>query len=131
MFLFNRSSDLPVTRFVDKVRAHEGAHQVFVGIPHNPGNAFQACNFFRRPLGIAARHQDAALRIPPMNSPHKLANFRVRRSSDRTRVQNRHGAVVDARNFLKPSLKQLLLQRSAVCLAGPAAEVEDVKRSHN
>ena len=65
-----------------------------------------------------------------MNSPHELAHFRVRRGRDRTRVQNRHGAVFDARDFLKAGLKQLLLQCGAVCLAGAAAKIEDVKRGH-
>ena len=60
-------------------RAEQRAHQVLVGIPHHPNDTFQPRNFFRRPLGIAARHQDAALRIPPMDSPHELAHFRVRR----------------------------------------------------
>ena len=65
-----------------------------------------------------------------MDSPHELAYFRVRRGRDRTGIQDRHGAFFGARNFLKPGLKQLLLQSSAVGLAGATAKIEDVKRCH-
>ena len=65
-----------------------------------------------------------------MDSAHELAHLRVRRGRDRTRVQDRHGAFFHARDFLKPGLKQLLLQCGAIGLAGATAKIEDVKRCH-
>jgi hypothetical protein len=44
-----------------------------------------------------------------MDPADKLAHFRVRRGSDRTRIQDRHRAFFHARDFLKAGLNQLLL----------------------
>jgi hypothetical protein len=65
-----------------------------------------------------------------MDSAHELTHLRVRRGRDRTRIQDRHRAIFHASGFLKPGLKQLLLQRGAIGLAGATAKVENVKRCH-
>src|SRR5208283_2048972 len=70
------------------------------------------------------------MRVPPMDSAHELTHLRVRRGSDRTRIQDCHRAFFHARDFLEPGLKQLLLQCGAVCLASATAKIEDVKRCH-
>jgi hypothetical protein len=101
-----------------------------MGISHHPGNSFQACYFFRRSLGITAGHQNAALGVPAVDSAHELAHLRVRRGRDCTRIQDGHRALFHARDFLKSGLKQLLLQRGAIGLAGAAAKIENVKRCH-
>ena len=93
-------------------------------------NALQTSDLLRGALGITARDQDPALRIPAMNAAHVLANFRVRRGGDRAGIQNRKLAFIDTRGFLEPGLKQMLLQRGAISLAGAAAEIENMKRRH-
>jgi hypothetical protein len=65
-----------------------------------------------------------------MDAAHELPHLRVRCGGDGTSVQDRNLALVRACGLLKPRLKQLLLQRSAIRLAGPATEIDDVKRRH-
>ena len=101
-----------------------------MGISHHPGDAFQPGDFFRRALGITASHQNAALGVPAMDSAHELTHLRVRRGGDRASIQDRHRAFFHARSFLKPGLKQLLLQCGAIGLAGATAKIEDVKCGH-
>ena len=106
------------------------AYQVLVRLAHHPGDALQTSHLTRRALSVAARDQNATVRIASMDATHELAHFRIRRGRDGAGVQDRHLAFVDTRGFLKPGLKQLLLQRRAIGLAGATAEIDDVKRRH-
>jgi len=103
---------------------------VLVGIADHPGDALHTSNLCGGALRVAAGDQNPALGIPAMNAAHELPHFRVRRGRNRARVQDRNLAIVGGGNFLKPCLKQLLLQRGAIGLAGAAAEIEDMKRRH-
>lgn len=106
------------------------AHQVFVGIAHHPADALQTGDLFRGALGVAARNQNPALGIASMDAPHKLAHFRVGRRGDRAGVQDRDLALFKICRFLKSGLKQLLLQRGAIRLAGAATEIEKLECRH-
>jgi hypothetical protein len=103
---------------------------MLVGISHHPGDTFQLSNLFRGALGVTAGHQNSALGIPSVDSPNDLAHLGVRGGRDGTGVQNCYGTIFQVRSFLKPSVKQLLLQRGAVGLAGAATKIEDVERCH-
>ena len=84
-------------------------HQMLVRIAHYPGDAFEGSNLLRRALRVTARNQNAALGIPSMDAADELADFCVRRGSDGAGVQDRDLALLEARDLLKPRLKQLLL----------------------
>ena len=62
-----------------------------------------------------------------MDAPHQLTYFRIGRRGDGAGVQDRDLAGFKIRSFLESRLKQLLLQRGAIRLAGAATEIEEVK----
>ena len=105
-------------------------HEVLVRIAHHPGDAGEASNLLRRTLGVTARNQNATLRITPMDAADELANFRISGSRNGARVQDRDLALLEARDLLEPCLKQLLFYGGTIGLAGPTAEIEDVKCIH-
>jgi hypothetical protein len=101
-----------------------------VGIPNHPGHTIQLGNLRRRTLRITAGDQNPAPWVGPVNAPDQLPGFGIRPGCDSAGVQNRHLACGNVPDFPEARFEQLLFNRSAVCLARAATEVEKLERRH-
>lgn len=120
----------PITRVYPALRRQDGTYKMFVGIANYPGNAGHLRDLVWRALSITTGDQNAALGVATMDSAHELTYLRISRCRNRASIQNGYRAFFHARGLLQSGLKQLLLERGAIGLAGAAAEIENVKRSH-
>jgi hypothetical protein len=65
-----------------------------------------------------------------VDAADQLPDFGIRPGGDGASVQNRHLACANVLDLLEARLEQLLLDRSAVRLAGAATEIEKLECEH-
>ena len=113
-----------------KRRSRDLRRLVLVRITHHPSHARQRCQFFRRPLRIAAGHQNAAIRIHPLQPPYRCARIFVRALGHRAGIQHHNFGVASRPGALQSALQKLPLQRRPIRLGSAAAKILYVEASH-
>src|SRR5581483_6609457 len=81
-------------------------------------------------LGIAAGHNDFALRVLPPNSSDGSPSVLFGGGRNRTCIQNDKLGLLGGFSSGQPTVPKLLLDSSAVGLSGPTAEIFYVKAGH-
>ena len=81
--------------------AEKLADRVLMGITDDPRHTLKTCNFFRRALGVASRHQDFTIRVRAVNAPNHLPDLGIRVGGDRASVQDRNLTLFHAAGFLE------------------------------
>src|ERR1700677_598983 len=97
---------------------------------HDPRHARKRCYFFRRPLSIAARHENAAIWIHSLQSPNRRACVFIRALGHRAGVYNNNLPVKSRPGGLLSLPQKLPFQRSSVGLRSAAAKILYVEASH-
>jgi hypothetical protein len=103
---------------------------VLVRITHDPRHARKRGYFFWRPLSIAARHENAAIRIHSLQSPNRRACVFIRALGHRAGVHDNNLSVESRPGALHSLLEKLPFQRSSVGLRSAAAKILYVEASH-
>ena len=103
---------------------------MLVRIAHHPRYTRQRCQLVRRPLSIAARHQNAAIRIHPLQSPYRCARILIRALGYRAGIQHHNFRVASRLGALQPAFQKLPLQRGPIGLRSTAAKILYVEASH-
>ena len=103
---------------------------MLVRIAHHPGDARQGRQLFGRPLRVAARHQNAAIWIHPLQTSYRCPRIFIRAFSDRTRVKHDNFGIARRSGALHTTFQELAFQRRSVRLRGAAAKIFYVEASH-
>ena len=103
---------------------------MFVGVADDFGHSRQCRDFLRRALRITSGDHDPAFGILAMNAANGSAGIAVGGGGHGARVQDDDFRLRDFFGTLKPAVAELVFQRGAICLGGPAAEILYVKRRH-
>ena len=103
---------------------------MLVRITHDPGHARQRCQFFRRALRVAAGHQNAAIRIHPLQPAYRRSCIFIRALGYRAGIQHHNFGVASRPGALQSALQKLPLQRRPVRLGSAAAKILYVEASH-
>ena len=115
--------DLPVV-----VEARDQLRDLsLMGITYYPFDAGHSRQLFRRPLGIAAGHQDAGRGVLAMDPAHGLAHVVVGGCGDRAGVENYEVGLSALRNGDEAFIGEQRLDGSAIGLRGAASEILNVK----
>jgi hypothetical protein len=99
-------------------------------ISNHDTHAGQCRDFLRRPLGIAAGHQDPALGILTVDAANGRPDVLVGRSCDGAGIENDDVCIVRLVGPNKSPVGQFSFDGRSVCLRRAAAEVLDVKAGH-
>jgi len=103
---------------------------VLVRITHYPRHTRQRCQFLRRPLRVAACHQNAAIGIHSPQSPYRCARIFIRARGHRAGVQHHNFGVASHPGALQSTLQKLPLQRGPIRLRSAAAKILYVEARH-
>ena len=99
-----------------------------VRVPDHHGDPGKRRDFLRRPLRIASRNHNPAIRIIPMQFPHRLSHFLICGGRHRTGIKDEKVGVVPV--SFEPVARQQRLQCRAVGLRGPAPEILNGESAH-
>jgi len=99
-------------------------------ITHDPRHTRQRCQLFRRPLRVAAGHQNAAIWIHPLQSPYGRARIFIRALGHRAGVQHNNFGVASRPGTLQSALQKLPFQCRPIRLRSAAAKILYVEASH-
>ena len=113
-----------------KRRSRNLRRLVLVRITHDPGHTRQRCQLFRRALRVAASHQNAAIRIHPLQPPYRCARILIRALGHRAGIQHDNFGVPSRPGALQSALQKLPFQRRPIRLRGAAAKIFYVEAGH-
>ena len=99
-------------------------------IAHDPGHARQRRQFFRRALRVAAGHQNAAIRIHPLQPAYRRARILIRALGYGAGIQHNNFRVANRPGALQSAFQKLPLQRRPIRLRSAAAKIFYVEASH-
>ena len=103
---------------------------MFVRITNHPRDARQRRQFFRRPLRVAAGHQNLAIRIHPLQPPYGGTRIFVRALGHGAGIQHHNFGVAGRPGALQSAIQKLPLQGSPIRLCRAAAKILYVETSH-
>src|SRR5258708_32584243 len=102
---------------------------MLVRITHDPSDAFQLCELFRRPLRVAPRNQNLGFRALPSNAPDRGARILIGARSHSAGVQYDKFCLfcIDTLHSFR---RKLAFDCGAVCLGCAASKVLNVVTAH-
>ncbi len=103
---------------------------MLVRIPHDPSHARQSRQLLRGSLRVATRHQNAAIRVHPLQPPYGRTSILVRALGYSAGVEHNNFRVARRSSSLQPALQKLPLQCRPVRLCGSAAKILYVEAMH-
>jgi hypothetical protein len=98
-----------------------------MGITYYPFDAGHSRQLFRRPLGIAAGHQDAGCGVLAMDAAHGLAHVVVGGCGDRAGVEDYEVGLIALLNGNQALFGEQRLNGSSIRLCGAASEILNVE----
>jgi hypothetical protein len=112
-------------------RRHQFGDLRLVGIPHHPFHAGHGGQFIGRALRVASGHQDARRGVLAMHAAHGLPHVFIGGLGDGAGVQHHQVRVAALRRRFQPLGRKQRLERGAIGLGGPAAEILDEELTHS
>ena len=101
-----------------------------MGISHHQRYAVERSQLLRRPLRVASGHQNAALRIHPLQPAYRCARVFIRALGHRAGIQHDNFSVASRPGALKSALQKLPFECRPIRLRGAAAKILYVEASH-
>ena len=126
----SRGFELPFRRCGAELARKQGRDRMLMGVANHPRHTLESRNLLRRPLSVAARHQNSATPVAAQDSANYLSDLGVCGCGNRTRIEDGHVAVARAGGFFKATFEQLPLERGAVRLAGSTSEIGQIEAGH-